>query len=578
MRSRNSQRGADPAGSRDNISPFQGPFSKGQNISDMIPLRRLVLFLSVFLIVDGLACRALSQDAPALERGPWVPDVGQGEYRNPIIFADYSDPDVCRKGRTYYLVASSFTQIPGLPILESKDLVNWKIVGHALKRLPPYHHYESVHPGDGVWAPAIRFHDGKFFVYYPDPDYGMFLVTAANPRGPWSKPVLVMGGKGFEDPCPFWDSDGKAYLIHAFAGSRAGIKSVLVLDLMNSGGTRVVDNGAIVYDGHGVDPTIEGPKLYKRKGYYYIFAPAGGVTDGWQVVLRSKNIYGPYERRVVLHQGNTSVNGPHQGAWVETPGGQSWFIHFQDRGAYGRVDYLEPMRWNNGWPEIGKVRPGNTIGEPVLRYRRPHVGKNFPVEVPQTSDEFNEESIGLQWQWQANPQPTWAFPAGNLGFLRLYAIPDCSKNFWTVPNILSQKFPAEIFTATAKLTFAPLSLGDRAGLIVLGSSYASLSLEREENGLYMVYAVCEHADRGKPETLARLGVAPDSTVYLRVSVSCGAVCRFSYSYDGRYFIEVPGTFTAKPGRWIGAKLGIFCVGKKKSDDSGYADFDWFRVR
>lgn len=280
----------------------------------------------------------------------------------------------------------------------------------------------------------------------------------------------------------------------------------------------------------------------------------------------------------MLHQGNTSVNGPHQGAWVETAGGQSWFIHFQDRGPYGRVDYLEPMKWIDGWPEIGTKVPGGTVGEPVVTYRMPDVGKVFPVEVPQTSDEFNENRIGLQWQWEANPQPTWAFPAGKLGFLRLYAIPDSSSNYWTVPNILSQKFPAEVFTATTKFTFAPLSVGDRAGLIVLGSSYASLSLERKDSGLYMVYAKCERADKGNSETLSVLGAAPDSTVYLRVSVSRGAICAFSYSYDGRSFADVPGNFAAKPGRWIGAKLGIFCTGKEKSDDSGYADFDWFRVR
>lgn len=249
----------------------------------MIPFRRSLLLLSAFLIIACLVCPVRSQNVKVARESPWIPDIGRGEYRNPIIFADYSDPDVCRKGNTFYLVASSFTQIPGLPILESKDLVNWKIIGHALRRLPPYHHYGSVRPGDGVWAPAIRFHDGKFCVYYPDPDYGIYLVTAVNPRGSWSKPRLVMAGKGLEDPCPFWDSDGKAYLIHAFAGSRAGIKSVLVLNRMNSKGTRVVDSGVIVYDGHGVDPTIEGPKLYKRNGYYYIFAPAGGVANGWQV-------------------------------------------------------------------------------------------------------------------------------------------------------------------------------------------------------------------------------------------------------------------------------------------------------
>lgn len=529
------------------------------------------------LLIAGTV-ESFAQTRPGADRAPWVPDTHQGEYRNPVIFADYSDPDVCRKGNSFYLVSSSFTQVPGLPILESRDLVNWKIIGHAIPGLIPYEHYCKVHPGDGVWAPAVRFHDGKFYVYYPDPDYGIYLVTAVDPRGPWSQPVLVMPGKGLEDPCPLWDSNGKAYLVHAFAGSRAGIKSVLVINRLNRAGTRVLDDGVIVYDGHGVDPTIEGPKLYKRRGFYYIFAPAGGVRNGWQVVLRSKNIYGPYERKVVLHQGNTAVNGPHQGAWVETRNGQSWFIHFQDRGAYGRVVLLEPMKWVDGWPEIGHLAPGDSIGEPVLAFSKPDVGREYPVEVPQTSDEFNSDELGLQWQWRANPQANWAFPAGSLGFLRLYAVPDSSPNMWTVPNILSQKFPAEEFTATTKLRFTPLTVGDRAGLVVMGSSYAYIAVVRKDDGVYLTYGKCEHADKGNPEEVSVMGAAEKATVYLRVSVSAGGVCRFSYSYDGSCFKDIPGEFLAKPGRWIGARLGIFCLSKEKTHDSGYADFEWFRVR
>lgn len=553
---------------------------------DMYISKVTISWFFVILIAGSLSCRAQEQIQTARAGEAWIPDIGGSKYRNPVIFADYSDPDVCRKGMDYYLVSSSFNQVPGVPILMSKDLVNWRIVGHALPRLFPHDHYDTVHPGDGVWAPAIRFHDGKFYVYYPDPDYGIYLVTAKNAAGPWSRPVLLMEGKGLEDPCPFWDGDGKAYLIHAYAGSRAGIKSVLVLNQMNAEGTKILDNGVIVYDGHGIDPTIEGPKLYKRDGYYYIFAPAGGVKDGWQVVMRSKDIYGPYDRKVVLYQGKTNINGPHQGAWVETPQGQSWFIHFQDRGPYGRVVLLEPMKWVNGWPEIGKLSAGDSIGEPVTTYARPHIGGSSGIEIPQTSDEFNGNTIGLQWQWQANPQPAWAFPirkmkpTGIQGYLRLYAqvLPNGFRNYWTVPNILSQKFPAEQFTATTKFTFTPLSVGDRAGLIVLGSRYSYISLLKKTDGIYLAYTTCEDADKGSAEDEAILDNAPDSTVYLRVSVSSGAVCRFSYSYDGKRFTSVGGDFAAKPGRWVGAKLGIFCTSTLKTDDSGYADFDWFRIR
>ncbi len=509
----------------------------------------------------------------------WMPDLGNGRYKNPVIFADYSDPDVCRVGDDYYLVASSFDAVPGLPILHSKDLVNWTIIGHALPCQPPYDHYSKTQHGDGVWAPAIRYHNKEFYIYYPDPDYGIYMVRAKNPAGPWSKPVLVQAGQGLIDPCPFWDDDGKAYLVHAYAGSRAGIKSVLTINQMNSAGTKLLDHGVIVYDGHGQDPTVEGPKLYKRDGYYYIFAPAGGVTHGWQIVLRSKNIYGPYQRRIVMKQGNTPVNGPHQGAWITTPEGVSWFLHFQDRGPYGRVDWLEPMKWTDGWPVIGSDPDGDGIGVPVLTYEKPDVGKKWPVATPQTSDEFNTPALGEQWQWQANPKATWMYAMSGKGFMRLYCrlFPDSARNYWDVPNILMQKFPAPAFTATAKVTFHPLNEGDKTGFIVMGASYAYLSLTKKGKEIYLGYSVCEHADKGNKEKSRIIKKISDSTVYFRVSVERGAVCRFSYSLDGKKYHEMEHSFQAVAGRWIGAKIGLFCSSIRKTHDSGYADFDWFRI-
>jgi len=232
----------------------------------------------------------------------WVADNGDGTYKNPVIHADYSDPDAIRVGDDYYLVSSSFNHAPGLPILHSKDLVNWTIIGHALKRQPPFDHFSAVQHGNGVWAPSIRYHNNEFYIYYPDPDFGIYLSKAKTITGPWSDPVLVEPGKGLIDPCPLWDDNGKVYLAHAYAGSRASIKSIIVVKQMNADGTQTIDDGMMVYDGHDMDPTIEGPKFYKRNGWYYIFAPAGGVSTGWQLVLRSKNIYGPYERKVVMDQ------------------------------------------------------------------------------------------------------------------------------------------------------------------------------------------------------------------------------------------------------------------------------------
>ena len=175
----------------------------------------------------------------------WVADNGDGTYRNPVLNADYSDPDAIRVGDDYYLTSSSFEDVPGLPILHSKDLVNWKLIGHALTRLVPQDHFSVSHHGEGVWAPALRYHNNEFYLYYPDPDFGIYVVKTKNPAGAWSEPVLVAGGKGLIDPCPLWDDDGQAYLAHAFAGSRAGIKSIITVNKLNSEGTKAVDEGVL---------------------------------------------------------------------------------------------------------------------------------------------------------------------------------------------------------------------------------------------------------------------------------------------------------------------------------------------
>ncbi len=301
----------------------------------------------------------------------WTSDNGDGTYTNPVLCADYSDPDAIRIGADYYMTASSFSNTPGLPILHSRDLVNWELVNYALNKLPDSRYDKAVH-GCGVWAPAIRYHYGKFFICFPMPDEGLYMITAEDPYGKWSDPVRIYEGAGRIDPCPFWDDDGRAYLVSGVAKSRIGYKSVLHIQEMQPDGMGLIGEPVVVFDGNENDQTtIEGPKLYKRNGWYYIFAPAGGVKTGWQTVLRSRNIYGPYEYRVVMRQGESDINGPHQGAWVDTVTGEDWFLHFQDVYAAGRIVHLQPMEWQDDWPVIGIAKNGNSYGEPVRKYRKP---------------------------------------------------------------------------------------------------------------------------------------------------------------------------------------------------------------
>jgi len=503
---------------------------------------------------------------------------GDATYKNPIIYADYSDPDVIRVGDDFYLTASSFNCVPGLPILHSHDLINWQIIGHALKRLPPEDVFSKPQHGNGVWAPAIRYHAGEFFIFYPDPDRGIYLVKAKDAAGPWSEPLLIKAAKGWIDPCPLWDTDGKAYLVSAMAASRSGIKSILIVSRMSEDGTKLLDDGAIVFDGHDQNPTVEGPKFYKRNDYYYIFAPAGGVESGWQLVLRSKNVFGPYEARKVLAQGKTDINGPHQGAWVETQTGESWFIHFQDRRAYGRIVHLQPMKWTDDWPVIGNDFDGDGVGEPVFKFRKPNVGRSWPSETIADSDEFNDSVLGPQWQWQANPGNNWMFLASALGVVRLFNVPlpGDHKNFWDVPNLLLQKFPAAEFTVTTKMTFTPRADQEKTGLIVMGLDYSYISIQQKAGKLFVSQTVCKDADRQTAETESPTVEVKSNLIYLRVEV--GAVCRFSFSLDGARFTPVGVPFQARQGRWIGAKVGLFAVGSGQTREMGYADVDWFRVQ
>ena len=329
-------------------------------------------------------------------------------FVNPILPYDYSDPDVCRIGDTYLLTSSSFNNVPGLQILASKDLVHWEIVDAAIRyQVPGYKEGDKV-AGNFVWAPAIREHDGQLYIYYGDPDRGIYCIKADISKGldfplAWEAPVLVLEGKGYIDPCPLWDEDGRVYLSHGVAGSRLGLKSVLLMAELNSDGLSVKVPSRIIFDGHEAHPTSEGTKLYKRNGYYYLMHPAGGVSTGWQVVQRAKNIYGPYELKITLAQGSTSVNGPHQGGWVETPEGESWFIHFQDVGVAGRIVHMQPVKWVNGWPEMGYK------GEPIKTYGKPKKGEcswsNFARR-----DEFENGELALDWQWAGGRvKPQWYF-------------------------------------------------------------------------------------------------------------------------------------------------------------------------
>lgn len=511
--------------------------------------------LPATLLAFCLPFLALSTPARAAQ------PVAASVYHNPVLFADYSDPDVIRDGASYYLIASTFHFVPGIPILQSPNLVHWTILGHVVDRLtmdPRYSMVGGNRYGKGVWAPSIRKHDGLFYVYFPTPTEGIFLSTAASITGPWSAPATVLAKPGLEDPCPFWDDDGKAYLIHSVTGA-----GPLILHRMSTDGKHVLDEGKVIVDDPKRLPVLEGPKLYKRDGYYYIFAPFGGVGTGAQVVLRSRNIYGPYEERVVLAQGNTKINGPHQGAYVETPGGKGWFLHFQSDGAHGRIVHLEPVRWQDNWPIIGADPDTETTGQPVPSGPIPGHPDAPSQQHPQTSDDFNQPRLGPQWEWNHNPDDAhWSLTA-HPGTLRL--IPMQADGLLSARNTLTQCMQDNAFAFTVRIDLAEMKPGVHTGLAMFEKSASGLEVVQSDGTRRLSFFHLQDRVAGPALTQA--------AVQLRVRVH-GDGARYSYSLDdGKSFHDLGPSTSIHFSWWKGSRPALFAFTTLNSDP-GAVDFNW----
>ena len=544
-------------------------------------------------------------------------DLGN-KFRNPVLFADYSDPDVIRVGDTFYMTASSFNYTPGLPILVSKDLVNWRLVNYALKNIGQ-ERFKIPRHSEGVWAPAIRFHEGMFYIYYGMPDEGYYVVRTKDPLGEWEEPVLVLEGKGLIDPCPFWDEDGRAYIIHGYAKSRIGFKSILGIFEMSPDGLKAISEDHFVFDGN--DPshpavTIEGPKVYKRDGLYYILAPAGGVREGYQVALRSKDIHGPYEIKTVMGQGSTVINGPHQGGLVDTPDGKEYFLHFQDRGLYGRICHLQPVYWNGGWPVIGINPDTNGVGEPAFELDKPVITSEEPVYL-EGSDDFKDGKPNLSWQWMGDHDDSfYGSVTDETGAerdgLRLFCrnpSHDDMPVLWRSSNVLTQKLIYPSFRAEALVDASGLLPGERAGVCMTGGQYVAAFIEKDETGKYYVKTIhSEGDDAHKSEAVdfSELfeSYVKDSGLSLENALkSINWIMTFtggdtyfqnvthgsdeadmklkvylSFEKTKDIMIDLGIDYTPSDHTWVGAKLGLFALSLGSNNkECGHADFKSFTL-
>ncbi len=468
--------------------------------------------------------------APAL---PWG-DQGDGTYRNPILPADYSDPDVIRVGDDFYLTASDFHFV-GMQILHSRDLVNWRIIGQVFDRLPMDAKYDELRAySQGTWAPTLRFHDGLFQIYVCTPHEGLFRWTAKNPAGPWSFTTVKTVDR-WEDPCPFWDDDGQGYLVHSQLGA-----GPLILHKLSADGARLLDDGKEIYRG----PVAEGPKLFKRHGWYYISLPEGGVEKGGQTILRSRELYGPYEKRVALADRN-----PHQGGIVELDHGEAWFIGFKSSGHLGRVCHLIPVRWGeDDWPVFGEN------GQTVTQHKKPSLPV-VPRLWPQMSDSFEGAMLAPQWQWNHNPVPAAWSLSERPGWLRLHGLPAAEIKF--ARNTLTQKLWGDAGVFETKLVVRALSDGQRAGFAFMsGSFFGWIGAEKKDGAVRIAW------DGGAGNEIA------GGTLWLRGTYE-GNTGRLHYSFDGEKFETLETPVTLRFSQWKGARVALFCFG----DGGGYVDID-----
>ena len=523
-------------------------------------------------------------------------------YTNPIILCDYSDPDVIRVGDTFYMTASSFNFMPGLPILTSTDLVNWTLVNYAVKRIP-LTVYDTPQNAKGIWAPSIRYHDGMFYIFVATPDEGIMETHTTDPLGEWSELHFIWQGKGFEDPCPLWDDDGRVWLVHGYVKSRIGFNSKLGLLELDPKTMDAISEDKIIFDGTKTQPTIEGPKFYKRNGWYYIFAPAGGVTKGWQTELRSKKIDGDYEEKIMLVQGKSPTNGPHQGGWVQTAGGEDWFVHFQERGVFGRIVHLQPAVWKDDWLLLGtSVKTGKIPGEAVTEYAMPDVisrreyeqmgtdtngenrtfsGPSLPGApiVPGKNATRLSPYIDMQWQWSANVDDAFAdFNAD--GSIALHVLDTRAKKndklpfLWDSANVLTQKIQHEYFDVVATVDASNVPVGARTGIVFLGKTYASVAVEHNADGFALVYFEADgdgdvvRSEFVKDRLLltAEDARAVQFKLHFEKKDERTGIVTFSAETSANGSAQVKWTpsaapFVAEKAHWVGGRFGIYAVGK-----------------
>lgn len=504
----------------------------------------------------------------AAQNNVWLSDNGNGTFTNPLLWGDWPDPDVIRVGDDFYMVSTSMHYVPGCPILTSKDLVNWKMAGYAVERYEEDPRYDMQDGGlylNGSWAATIRHHNGKFYVGFCTPygwgrEKGNFSVCIAEDiKGPWERVIFP---EYLYDPGFLFDDDGRVYVVHG--------QGTLYVTELNSDVRSVKGEKVKIWQGGfknayelGGGFGMEGAHAYKINGKYYITCPAGG-TEGWQICLRADHIYGPYEHKLIMND-NTSYppNGLHQGGMVQLKNGDWWFIIMQDRGPIGRVPHLIPVEWVDGWPMLG------CNGKDVITYSKPEVGRKTKICAPETSDEFNNSRLGLQWQWNHNPDYSrWSLTVRH-GYMRLEAAE--ANDLKNARNTLTQRVQGPASEGTVEMEVSGLKDGNIAGFGVFELPYAYVAVRQEEGKRQVIFCNGE-------QTFGLIDHFTSDKLWIRARITDqGFRARFYYSIDGKHFKPIDSELKMGLGLpWTANRFALFNYSTTSNGVGGFADFNWFR--
>ncbi|MDP4278622.1 MAG: glycoside hydrolase 43 family protein, partial [Bacteroidota bacterium] len=544
-----------------------------------------IVFLVLLTFQTGMVQPAEHKTAVTpLKTDTWVSDNGNGTFTNPLFYDEFSDPDLIRVGDDYYLTGTTMHTMPGLPILHSKDLVNWDFVCYASDKLDfgPEFRLENGRSiyGQGIWAPSFRYHNGTYYIFTNVNGRHTQVYTASNPAGPWTHNVMNVS---LHDLSVLFDDDGKVYVVWGYNELKMAELNASLTDLVP--GTERV----IIPAGSGAG---EGCHLYKINGKYYITSTNYDPLC-YQVCCRADNPWGPYEVTVISAKENLGIgtnyrlsnadrNNPfdviplkenfvgsvtlHQGGVVQTQSGEWWAFSMMDHNAVGRLLCLSPVTWKNGWPYLGLE--GNLTRSPRT-WVKPNTGVTSVSHAPyERSDDFSGKSLKPVWQWNHVPvDGKWSLTERK-GYLRLKALP--SKDFWQARNSLTQRAVGPVSVPTAELDVRNLKEGDVAGLALLNYPYAWIGVARTGNGLELQW-YDQRTDKWQKQPLQA------STIWLRACCDFNSDnASFSFSTDGNAF-----TSFGEEARLIyqlrtfqGIRYALFNY-NTKGVEGGYADFNSF---